>query len=118
MRGSALSLAVSSPKSPNYLASYPIQIRAKTVEDDAHDPETSRSQNPHGLVAQHDLFARLAGHISPAGEPGRAGSGMGGGRNPVLAGRENCGEPEGGSLSDPPCMRLSSNFERRSTKPD
>jgi prophage regulatory protein len=29
-------------------------------------------KGPHGLVAQHDLFARLAGHVSRAGELGRA----------------------------------------------
>jgi hypothetical protein len=37
------------------------------VDNDAHDTETSRRKDEHRLVAQHDLFARLAGHISPAG---------------------------------------------------
>jgi CHC2 zinc finger len=97
---------VSSPKSPNYLASHPIRIRSKKVDDDAHDPETSRSQNPDGFVTQHDLPSSLAGHISQAGVLGRTGGGMGGGRNPVLACRENRGEPQGRGLRVGTCAPM------------
>ena len=73
MCGGALSLVVSSPKSPNYLASHPIRIRAKRVEDDAHDTETSSRQGEHRLVPQHDLLSRLQGAFPrPVSLGGRA----------------------------------------------
>jgi hypothetical protein len=37
------------------------------------ETETSRSQNTHGDIAQHDLSSHLAGHISQAGEFRRSG---------------------------------------------
>jgi hypothetical protein len=51
--------------------------------------KTSRSQNPHGLIPQHDLPSRLARQVSEAGEPGRARGGLAGERDPGIATEAN-----------------------------
>lgn len=94
-----LSLAVSSPKSPNYGVSHLIQIRARRFEDDAHDAETSRRQEKHRPVAEHDLPSHCARYFSQAGEPGRARSGLVGGRSLGLVTAADRSEPQGQGVS-------------------
>ena len=72
MRNGVPSLAILSHKSPSYLASHPIRIRAKRVDDDAHDTETSRRKDEHRFVTTIYLRVSQGTFPKPVSLGGRA----------------------------------------------